>query len=72
MHPDDEEKTAFMTDGPSYYYKVIPFGLKNAWGTQQRLMDKVFAYHIGINMEAYVDDMVAKTSTSRDHCRDLE
>ena len=72
MHLDDEEKTAFMTDGPSYCYKVMPFGLKNAGATYQRLMDKIFADQMDRIVEVYVDDMVAKTLTLGDHCRDLE
>ncbi|KAF8088713.1 hypothetical protein N665_0532s0073 [Sinapis alba] len=30
MHPDDREKTTFITDRGTYCYKVMPFGLKNA------------------------------------------
>jgi hypothetical protein len=33
MHPDDEEKTAFVTDQELFFYKVIPFGLINAVAT---------------------------------------
>jgi len=60
MHPMDEEKTAFMTERSCYCYKVMPFGLKNAGATYQRLMDKV----LGRNVQAYVDDMVV-TSLKR-------
>ena len=72
IHPEDEEKTTLMTDGLSYCYKVMPFRLKNVGPIYQRLMDKVFANKIGRNVEVYVNDMVAKTPTSGDHCRDLE
>ncbi|XP_072077721.1 uncharacterized protein [Arachis hypogaea] len=50
---------------------VMPFGLKNAGATYQRLMDKVFQQQIGRNMEVYVDDMVAKTHMQGSHCDDL-
>ncbi|XP_024016338.1 uncharacterized protein LOC112089815 [Eutrema salsugineum] len=40
MHPDDREKTAFITDRGIYCYKVVPFGLKNAGATYQRLVKR--------------------------------
>ena len=61
MHPLDEEKIAFMTNGPNYCYRVMPFGLKNAGAIYQMLIDRIFQEQIGRNVEVYVDDMVAKT-----------
>jgi len=43
MHPRDECKTAFMMELCCYCYKAMPFGLKNARATYQRLMDRVLA-----------------------------
>jgi len=66
MHPRDESKTAFMTETCSYCYKVMPFGLKNAGATYQRLMDKVLAPMRGRNVQAYVDDVDDMVVTSHE------
>ena len=39
---DDQEKTIFITPTRNYYYKVMPFGLKNAGSAYQRMMTKMF------------------------------
>ncbi|KAK8948574.1 hypothetical protein KSP39_PZI005171 [Platanthera zijinensis] len=50
----------------------MPFGLKNAGATYQRLMNKVFNDLIGKTMEVYVDDMLVKSIRREDHVEDLE
>ncbi|XP_059458240.1 uncharacterized protein LOC132187819 [Corylus avellana] len=72
MHPEDREKTAFITDRGLYCYKVMPFGLKNAGATYQRLVNKMFRDQIGRNMEVYVDDMLVKSVLPQDHILDLQ
>jgi len=44
MAASDMNKTAFIIDNANYLYRVMPFGLKNAGATYQRLMDKVFSH----------------------------
>ncbi|KAL5579783.1 hypothetical protein UlMin_012225 [Ulmus minor] len=58
MHQPDQEHTAFLTDQGLYCYKVMPFGLKNAGATYQRLVNKMFKQQIGKTMEVYIDDML--------------
>ena len=43
MHETDQEKSLFVTSQGLFYYKVMPFGLKNVGMTYQRLMNKMFA-----------------------------
>ncbi|XP_068477050.1 uncharacterized protein [Phaseolus vulgaris] len=61
-----------MTETCSYCYKVMPFGLKNAGATYQRLMDKVLAPILGRNVQAYVDDMVVTSQERGRHTSDLK
>ncbi len=58
MNPADEEHTAFYIDNGVYCYKVMPFELKNAWTTYQKLVNKIFAEQMKRNVEAYVNDMI--------------
>ena len=43
MDEDDPEKTSFVTSQGLYCYKVMPFGLKNAGATYQRLVNRMFS-----------------------------
>ena len=72
MDEADQEKTSFVTSQGLFCYKVMPFGLKNASATYQRLMNKMFAQQIVRNVQVYVDDMLVKNRREEDHLKDLK
>ena len=72
MHEDDQEKTLFVTSQGLFCYRVMPFGLKNAGATYQRLMNGMFAPQIEKNVQVYVDDMLVKSRQEEDHLKDLK
>uniref|UniRef100_A0A2N9FDC4 Uncharacterized protein n=1 Tax=Fagus sylvatica TaxID=28930 RepID=A0A2N9FDC4_FAGSY len=72
MEEEDQEKTAFITSRGLFCYKVMPFGLKNAGATYQRLVNKMFHDQIERNVEVYVDDMLVKSKENEDHLTDLK
>ncbi|KAM1621551.1 hypothetical protein ACFX1S_020217 [Malus domestica] len=71
MNPSDQEHTAITTDRGLYCYKVMPFGLKNAGATYQRLVNLMFTEQIGKSMEVYVDDMLVKSKHADQHITNL-
>lgn len=71
MAKEDIERTSFFTAGAVYCFVVMPFGLKNAGATYQRLVNKMFAEEIGKTMEVYVDDMLVKSKTEEEHIAHL-
>ena len=56
-----------MTPIGNYHSKVMPFGLKNAGSTYQRMMTRMFEPQLGKNIEIYVDDMVVKSKVVSEH-----
>jgi hypothetical protein len=72
MNEIDQEKISFITDRGFYYYKMMPFRLKNVGATYQRLVNKMFRDQIRRNVEVYVDDMLVKSMQATNHIVDLE
>jgi hypothetical protein len=54
-----------------YCYKVMSFGLKNAGATYQKAIQKCLKSQIGKNVEAYIDDVVVKTTVEDKLITDL-
>ena len=71
MEETNQEKTSFVTSQRLFCYKVMPFGLKNAGATNQRLMNKMFTHQIRRNVQVYVNDMLVKSLRENDHLNDL-
>ena len=72
MDETDQEKTSFVTSQGLFYYEVMPFGLKNAGATYQRLVNHMFHPQIGRNVEVSVDDMLVKSLDEGKHLDDLQ
>lgn len=67
MDPQDSVKTAFSTPNGHYEYKKMPFGLKNAPATFQRLMDNVLMGLLGNVCFVYLDDIVIYAESLEEH-----
>ena len=68
---DDQEKIAFVTPTGNCHYKVMPFGLKNAGSTYQRMIMRMFESQLGKSIKVYIDDIVVKSKVVSEHVRDL-
>ena len=69
--PQDKGKTAFVIEWGTYCYRVMPFGLKNAGATYQRMATALFHDMMHQDVEVYVDDMVVKSKTPEEHLDSL-
>jgi cytoskeleton-associated protein 5 len=69
MSVADVPKTAIVTPFGMFEYLYMPFGLKNAAQTFQRLMDRIFC-HLPF-LFTYLDDHLIASETLEDHHRHL-
>jgi hypothetical protein len=64
----DRYKTAFVCPQGQFQYTVMPFGLKNAPATFQRLMDTVLrSCHEKVQAMVYLDDVIIYSHSAKDH-----
>ena len=71
VHPADQDKTTFVTHFGIYKFKRMPFGLRNAPATFQRLIDCLKASLGETILLAYLDDIISCSLSFEDHLRDL-
>ena len=50
----------------------MPFGLKNAESSYQRMMTRMFELQMGKSIKVYIDDMVVKSKVVSEHVEDLK
>lgn len=68
----DRAKTAFCTPFGLYEFNRMPFGLCNAPGTFQRLMERMFGDCRYRSVLLYLDDVVVFSSSVQQHLQRLE
>ena len=71
MNEEDIQKTAFSCENGHYEYLRMPFGLKNAPSTFQRVMDNILR---GIHNEkcaVYLDDVIIYSTSLDEHIQKL-
>ena len=71
MRPADIPKTAFITHHGLYEWLVMPFGLKTASNSFQRVMDELLREHSDY-AGAYIDDTAVFSNTWSDQIRHLD
>ncbi|KAL0448382.1 UNVERIFIED_CONTAM: hypothetical protein Slati_1394600 [Sesamum latifolium] len=72
LAPEDHKRVCFITLDDTFCYVAMPFEMKNARATYQKLVDKIFQPQLGRNMEVYVDDMLIKSKEAHHYVEDLE
>ena len=72
MRAGDAAKTAFRTADGLFQFTVMPFGLRNAPATFQRLMDVVFSGLKWQGLLVYLDDIIVYSADAQSHLQLLE
>lgn len=67
----DIHKTAFSVEGGHYEFVRMPFGLKNAPATFQRVMDNILREHVGVICLVYMDDIIIFSTSLQEHLVNL-
>lgn len=71
MDPESIPYTAFMTPFGQYEFLVMPFGLKQAPGWFQLLMNDVLREEIGRICVVYLDDIIIYSKSFDQHIQDV-
>jgi hypothetical protein len=72
LSAESTQYTAFLFNGQSYTYQVLPFGLKTAVGSFSRAMDVILGPEVREFTINYIDDLLIVSQTFEEHLRHLE
>ncbi|GBG85963.1 hypothetical protein CBR_g40776 [Chara braunii] len=72
IRPEDQHKTAFQTRYGLYEFVVMPFGLCNAPGTFQHVMNRIFHDHLDKFVVVYLDDILIFSKSVEEHAQHVE
>ncbi|TIB07156.1 hypothetical protein E3P90_04139 [Wallemia ichthyophaga] len=72
INEKDIEKTGFNTKYGHFQFKVMPFGLCNAPGTFQYLMQDIFKDELDQCVAVYIDDILIFSRTYEEHLKHLD
>lgn len=71
VEKNDQDKTAFVTPFGMYKFTRMPFGLRNAPATFQRLIDRLKVSLNGLVLFAYLDDIILCSLSFEEHIKEL-
>ena len=71
MEKESISKTAFNTDRGHFEFKRMPFGLKNAPATFQRMMNSILKDQINKKCLVYLDDIIVFGTSLQEHIGNL-
>lgn len=72
LTPNSTQYTAFLYNGKSYTYQVLPFGLKTAVGSFTRAMDVILGPETRSFVLNYIDDLLVVSTNFVEHLQHLK
>ena len=72
MHPDSVQKTAFSVEHGRFEHVRMPFGLKNAPATFERVMENVFKDLQNKICLVYIHDIIIFSTSLQEHINNLK
>ena len=72
IHPESKDKTSFVTQGGQYSWRRMPFGLRNASVSFQKLIAEIFRGLTYKIMAGFIDDIIVFSSDLDQHMKDLD